>query len=318
MKNMMNISTMAVMGSLLIGSAAVVNFHQIDRGFSMASQASSDWPKDWNPDTILLTSGTSDESNGAQSETGNETAEEASISDEGSLVTETIEIIQQEIYDEDGNVIETIFLGPDGEIIDPSLFNKPDTTEPEATDTSESALTPSEEPTEEPIAEETPAEEVSEEEPPKTTEPIAYEAALSGTYEGSHFSVGIPSGFSTIASLKSPSGDGHDSVLFVSPDQSLTFYVYAPKMGGTAEDIILNPEVEFVSGETASDDTSAYINTWWTIEANDQSYSRSYHSRLDIEADRLTIFGAKYATSEAFKAALPLYRVFKSSIELKE
>ena len=62
------------------------------------------------------------------------------------------------------------------------------------------------------------------------------------TYRGARFGVCHPTAFEVVPSLPSSTADGYDSARFVAPDESVSFYVYAPQWGGQATDIEIDTE----------------------------------------------------------------------------
>lgn len=72
-------------------------------------------------------------------------------------------------------------------------------------------------------------------------------------YKGAWFKVEYPSDFTVKPSLKSTSGKGYDSAFFVSPDESVEFYIFSPMWNGVPSDIELNPKTEKLVSETTED-----------------------------------------------------------------
>src|SRR5438132_3876197 len=63
-----------------------------------------------------------------------------------------------------------------------------------------------------------------------TSEPV--EAEGWSRYRGAWFSIKYPPGFKAKPLRRSSTGKGYDSALFISPDQQVEFYVYAPQEAG--------------------------------------------------------------------------------------
>jgi len=67
------------------------------------------------------------------------------------------------------------------------------------------------------------------------------------TYQGAWFAITYPPGFKVEPGQKSAaSTEGHDSAFFVSPDNTVVFYVFAPqwRTEARAGDVDLNPDRE--------------------------------------------------------------------------
>jgi hypothetical protein len=97
------------------------------------------------------------------------------------------------------------------------------------------------------------------------------------TFQGAWFEVKYPQDFKAKGSLDSETSDGFDSVIFTSPDGTVSFYVYSPQWSGEATDISLQPNEKLAS--TKADNTDSKSVEWWTIVANDQTYTRSYQKQ---------------------------------------
>lgn len=133
-------------------------------------------------------------------------------------------------------------------------------------------------------------------------------------YMGSGFQIEVPDGYEIEHSMPSQTDDGlYESMLAHSPDRSVSFYVFAPRVGGYPYDILLKPTEETLVDESATE-LDGVVNSWWTIKSNGLDYSRSYHSRMSTnEGMEVTIFGIKYSDGIALEENLDAYRAFKSS-----
>ena len=195
--------------------------------------------------------------------------------------SDDIEIIEEIVYDADGNIIERIYTNQFGEVINPADYGivvEQAATAPDA-------------------------------------EGLADDLIFGTNFEGGYFKVDVPLGFSINPSLASSKDGAYDSVVLRSPDGGAEFYVFAPERGGVASDIILDTSSEQIVDETVGEDQSRFVNSWWSISAIDESYIRSYHSRIEVATERLTVFGLRYRSKDDFNAYIDLYREFKKSFE---
>ncbi len=134
-------------------------------------------------------------------------------------------------------------------------------------------------------------------------------------FHGAWFDVHYPADFTAKPSLPSATGEGYDSAEFASPDGSVSFYVFAPQWGGNAADIDLNPERERLVAERSLQKADRKLR-WFTIEARDGGYRRSYMETVAQMGSVKTIIGIKYRNEEARRRYLKEYLVFRQSLEL--
>jgi hypothetical protein len=139
-------------------------------------------------------------------------------------------------------------------------------------------------------------------------------AAETNTFKGAWFDVAVPSNFTPTPSLNSTTSDGFDSTEFVSPDGSVSFYVYAPQWTGNPDDIELNANFETIIDERETVAADGTVNRWWTITANDGSYARSYHEIVTLDGTSRQIVGIKYQNSEVLSEYASHYKSFKESL----
>lgn len=134
-------------------------------------------------------------------------------------------------------------------------------------------------------------------------------------YRGAWFSVSYPPGWSVRPSLKSYSDkDGYDSAFFRSPDKKMEFYVFSPQWSGDPADIKLKPRTEKqVSRKLQVKGTSTA--TFVTIQAKNNSYTRSYVDRQDPTNNTRLVLGVKYKNMAAYKKYKAAYAKFKGSLE---
>jgi hypothetical protein len=134
-----------------------------------------------------------------------------------------------------------------------------------------------------------------------------------GTFRGAWFRVWAPPGFQAVPSLKSGSAEsGYDSVFFRSPDRQVEFYVFSPQWSGEPTDIALAPNERLATTETKT--SAANVVTWYSIEATDGSYVRTYQDTRSSDGSVRWVVGLKYTSKAAFDAYRADYARFKSSL----
>jgi hypothetical protein len=153
-------------------------------------------------------------------------------------------------------------------------------------------------------------EEKSTEKSKTTTEVISDEHSI---FHGAWFDVKYPSNFIARGSMTSNSSDKFDSATFTSPDNSVEFYVYSPQWNGTAYDISLKSNETQASSK--HDDSKSRHIEWWTIEAKDKSYIRSYQKTTDKNSNSISIIGLKYKNQESYNKYKKEYLAFKASLD---
>jgi hypothetical protein len=133
-------------------------------------------------------------------------------------------------------------------------------------------------------------------------------------YRGAWFEVRYPAGFTVRQSLRSSTADGYDSAEFVSPDRSVSLYVYSPQWGGEPADIALDPEREMLLTEQHRQEGARKVRLF-TISARDGSYQRSYRDTVDYQGTVRTIVGIKYQSKKARLRYQKSYELFRSSLK---
>ena len=133
------------------------------------------------------------------------------------------------------------------------------------------------------------------------------------TFHGAWFEISYPGSFVANPSMESSTADGYDSAEFLSPDGSVSFYVYAPQWGGEAGDIALDPRREVLVSEKCSEKDDRRIR-WFTICARDESYCRSYQDTTAQQGSIRTILGIKYRSEEARRRHIEEYGRFRNSL----
>lgn len=138
--------------------------------------------------------------------------------------------------------------------------------------------------------------------------------AESQTFRGAWFQVWVPPGFEVVPSLQSPSFVGrYDSAFFRSHDGEVEFYVYSPQWSGEPTDIAVNDATERkVTTKSATSKVS--VVTWFTVEARDGSYVRTYQDTRSIDGSTRSVVGLKYATNPGREAYKTDYSRFKGSL----
>jgi len=137
---------------------------------------------------------------------------------------------------------------------------------------------------------------------------------LSLVYRGAWFEVRYPAGFTVRESLKSTTAEGYDSAEFVSPDGSVSFYVYSPQWGGEPADIALDPERETLLSEQLYHKPNRKVRLF-TISAKDGSYQRSYWDTVAHQGSVRTIVGVKYKNKDARLRYQKSYDLFRRSLK---
>lgn len=146
-------------------------------------------------------------------------------------------------------------------------------------------------------------------------------------FKGAWFDISYPPGFTARPSLlynpNSLTG-GYDSVFFVSPDQTVEFYVLSPLWTRDPTDLILTPNEKIVSEKIQEAPRDSYQRIIWrTIKATDGNYARSYVDRRastlgfdvpDVGAYEQTVFGIKYKNQEIYEKYKNDYTHFKQSL----
>ena len=141
-------------------------------------------------------------------------------------------------------------------------------------------------------------------------------------YKGAWFKVEYPADFTVKPSIKSTTSvKGYDSAFFVSPDQSVEFYIFSPMWNGVPSDIQLNPKTEKLVSETTEDVPDKPHNMGmksvrrYTIVAKDSSYLRSYVDTENKVANTRFVVGLKYNNMETYNAYKDRYLRFKESLK---
>lgn len=133
------------------------------------------------------------------------------------------------------------------------------------------------------------------------------------TYEGAWFEVKYPSGFKVKNSLPSETaGQGFDSAFFISPDGEVEFYIFSPQWSGEASDITLKQNEREVSRQVQEGENSTVV--FWTIVANNNSYTRTYQETYNHLENTNWVIGIKYKSQKAYDKYREKYLAFKNSL----
>lgn len=133
------------------------------------------------------------------------------------------------------------------------------------------------------------------------------------TYKGAWFEINYPSGFTVKPGQKSTTNqEGYDSVYFISPDNSVEFFVFSPQWKGQGEDIEINPDIERLVEQNTEKHKSKTIR-WFTVKAKDNSYLRSI--RDDTTDSTRLVFGIKYKNKAMYNKYYNDYISFKESLK---
>jgi len=131
------------------------------------------------------------------------------------------------------------------------------------------------------------------------------------TFRGVGFEIGYPTSFRAFGSQKSPQSNGFESVFFSSPDNLVEFYIFSTQTSGVANDILLRSN-EKQSPVQLQKGGSKLIK-YWTINAKDGSYERTYQETVDVNSGDNWIIGLKYKNQAAFAKYRNDYLAFKKS-----
>lgn len=144
------------------------------------------------------------------------------------------------------------------------------------------------------------------------------------SFEGAWFSVFYPTKWKAAPGQGSSSSTtGADSAFFSSPDGRAQFAVYSPQWNGDPADLNIDPKREkLVSRKSVASHydlnprVQIQIETrWQTFRALDGSYTRSIVDRENKTLNARLAFGFKYKDAASYKRYLPLFQLFKASLQ---
>ena len=134
------------------------------------------------------------------------------------------------------------------------------------------------------------------------------------TFKGAWFEAWIPPGFKVITSTTTQSPEvGVDSAFFRSPDRQVEFYVCSPQWNGEPPGIALNPATETLSASETKTSGNRRI-TYYTIQAKNNAYTRSYQDTSSPTENTRLVFGIKYTDQAAYNRYKDAYLRFKKSL----
>ncbi len=133
-------------------------------------------------------------------------------------------------------------------------------------------------------------------------------------YKGAWFEVDYPSDFSKKPSIKSQSVDGYDSCYFISPDKKVKFYIFSPQWSGDATDISLIESKE-ISIDEKTEKNKSISKRFFTYQAKNKSYSRSYVETIDEASNTKHVFGIEYQDKKSYEKYKSKYIEFKKTLK---
>jgi hypothetical protein len=139
------------------------------------------------------------------------------------------------------------------------------------------------------------------------------------TFKGAWFEIKYPPGFKVKPGQKSSTAtQGYDSAYFISPDDTVVFYVFSPQWRGQLRetDIAIDPSREDVIEQNIAKKQDQAENfriiRTVTVKAKDNSYLRAIRDE-STETTRL-IFGIKFNNKAAYERYYNDYVLFKKSL----
>ncbi len=135
-------------------------------------------------------------------------------------------------------------------------------------------------------------------------------------FKGAYFEVKYPSQFKARA-LESSSRNAASAATFTSPDGSMQFYIFSPQWGGDPPGIALNSAGETETARKTEKGRSSGVDgtfTWYTIVANDKSYTRTYQDFVATDKSIRWVIGMKYTSDAALQQYRAHYGRFKASL----
>jgi hypothetical protein len=140
------------------------------------------------------------------------------------------------------------------------------------------------------------------------------------TYKGAWFAIEYPQDFKVKPGQKSATSTvGYDSVFFISPGNTVEFYVFSPQWRGQAReaDIDIDPQREDLIERDIAEQTDpmGMVKTvrTFTVKAKDNSYVRAIRDET-TDTTRL-VFGIKYKSKEFYNKYYNDYLTFKKSLK---
>lgn len=145
---------------------------------------------------------------------------------------------------------------------------------------------------------------------------IVFSASISKLqiYKGAWFQIKYPAVFKVIPSIKSPTKSGYDSAFFVSPDDSVEFYIFSPQWNGNPVDIQIKTDTEEYVDKNIIEKDGKIIRRA-TIKSKSNKYLRSYIDTEDTQSNTRFVVGVKFQSPEAYDRYKSDYLKFKESLE---
>lgn len=138
--------------------------------------------------------------------------------------------------------------------------------------------------------------------------------STAATFKGAWFEVWVPPHFKALPSSNAQSPEvGVDSAFFRSPEREVEFYVFSPQWNGEPREIALNPATETLSAKETKTAGGQTV-TYYTIQAKDHAYTRSYQDTSSALTNTRLVFGIKYANQAAYDRYRDTYIRFKQSL----
>lgn len=134
-------------------------------------------------------------------------------------------------------------------------------------------------------------------------------------YNGAWFTIEYPGNFKAKSLMKSlTAGEGYDSAIFTSPDNTVEFYIFSPQWSGENPEIDLKPNEIKEKPSVSHNKRTGKTITMWTITAKDGSYSRSYRETSEYEGTVRWVVGIKYKDKASYNKYRNLYVKFRDSL----
>lgn len=162
----------------------------------------------------------------------------------------------------------------------------------------------------------------------KKSEPAQADTAY---FRGRYFTVAYPENFEFWPTAPTTVFNGKtfvqtDEAFFISPDETVDFFVYSPLWSGDPESYfeialseqLVSEKIEETKEEEHPGQFGDKIVRWVTIKAKDDSYYRSFvsiKSQVGTGSDLHHVFGIKYQDNAAYEKYKAAYVAFKESLK---
>lgn len=128
---------------------------------------------------------------------------------------------------------------------------------------------------------------------------------------GGFFEAAVPSGFTTVPSLGREKKEGPDSVVFMSSDGKVSFYIFAPQYYYEPTDILPMSDETLI--DEKKENKKGTVHRWFTFKSS-SGVTRSYHEIRDFDRNRILITGFKFSNHKKYEKYKKKYFAFKKSI----